>query len=189
LGLAPDDIAVGIVGRVAPEKGHRDLLEALRLLADRHPCLRVVVVGNGPDVPALRREVSEKGLGARVVFAGFREDVNNVIAALDVVAVPSVWPEPCSAVIQQGMALGKPVVATRMGGTPEMVADGENGLLVSASDPAALADALGRLADSPELRRDLGDAGRTRVEAHFTLSRMTDEVESLYRRMMGKAAR
>ncbi len=187
LGLAPEDLAVGIVGRVAPEKGHRDLFEALRLLTDRRPCLRAVVVGDGSDMTSLRREVSEKGFGRRVVFAGFRDDVNNVMAALDIVAVPSVWPEPCSAVIQQGMALGKPVVASRVGGTPEMVADGETGLLVPASDPAALADALGRLAGAPELRRNLGEAGRARVEAHFTLRRMVDEVEAVYRVQLGRA--
>lgn len=189
LGLTSEDLAVGIVGRVAPEKGHRDLVEALSLLSDRHPCLRAVVVGNGSDMPNLQREVSENGLGRRVVFAGFRDDVNNVMAALDIVAVPSVWPEPCSAAIQQGMALGKPVVASRMGGTPEIVADGETGLLVPASDPGALAEAISRLADSPEERRRMGEAGRARVEAHFTLQRMTDAVETLYRRGLGKAGR
>ena len=185
LGLAPEDLAIGIVGRVAPEKGHRELFEALRLLSDRHPCLRAVVVGNGPDMPALRRELSALGVAQKVVFTGFRDDVNDVMAALDIVAVPSVWPEPCSAVVQQGMALGKPVVGSRTGGTPEMVMEGETGLLVPASDPAALADALGRLAESPDLRQGMGEAGRVRVEECFTLRRMTDEVEALYRRELG----
>ena len=189
LGLAPDDVVLGIIGRVAPEKGHNDLLEAMRLLADRHPCLRLVVVGDGSDMANLRREVSGKGLGKRVVFAGFRDDVNNVMAALDIVAVPSVWPEPCSAAIQQGMALGKPVVASRVGGTPEMVADGETGFLVPPSDPAALAGAISRLTDAPEERRKMGEGGRARVEAKFSLCRMVDEVEALYRCALGEASR
>ena len=189
LGLAPDDLAVGIVGRAAAEKGHRDLFEALRLLSDRHPRLRVVVVGNGPDLPDLRKDAAGKGLGKRVVFAGFREDINNAMAALDIVAVPSIWPEPCSAAILQAMALNKPVVASRVGGTPEVLTDGETGLLVPASDPVALADALGQLADAPDLRRKMGEAGRARVEAHFTLGRMVDEVESLYRRELGQSPR
>lgn len=188
LGLAPEDLAVGIIGRVAPEKGHRDLFAALRLLGGRHPCLRAVVIGNGSDMPSLREEVSQSGLDGRVVFAGFRDDVNNAMAALDIVAVPSVWPEPCSAAIQQAMALNKPVIASRVGGTPEVVTDGETGLLVPASDPAALADALGRLADSPALRRELGAAGRARVEARFTLGRMVDQVEALYRRELGASS-
>ncbi len=189
LGLASDDLAVGIVGRVAPEKGHRDLFQSLRLLADRHPCVRAVVVGDGPDLVDLRREATTGGLAGRVVFTGFRDDVHNVINALDVIAVPSVWPESCSAVIQQGMALAKPVVGSRTGGTPEMILDGETGFLVPPSDPVALADALARLADAPELRRRMGEAGRARVDAHFTLRGMTDAVESLYRRELGKATR
>ena len=189
LGLAPEDLAVGIVGRVAPEKGHYVLFEALRLLADRHPRLRAVVVGDGPDMPALRRDLAAMGVAKRVVLTGFRDDVNNVIAALDIVAVPSTWPEPCSAAVQQGMALSKPVVGSRTGGTPEMILEGETGLLVPPSDAAALADALGRLAASPDLRQGMGEAGRARVEAHFSLRRMTDAVEALYRRELGEPAR
>ena len=186
LGLAPEELAVGIAGRVAPEKGHRDLLEALRLLADRSFRLRVVVIGDGSDMPSLRQEVSDMGIGDKVIFTGFRDDINNIMAAMDIVAVPSIWPEPCSAVIQQGMALSKPVIGTRMGGTPEMIAHGETGLLVPASDPAALAEALTRLADAPELRRAMGEAGQVRVEALFTLRGMTDKVEALYRRELGE---
>ena len=187
LGLIPKHLAVGIVGRVAEEKGHRDLFEALRLLADQYPNLRVVVVGNGPDMPHLRRAAAEKKLTEKIVYTGFREDVNNVINALDIVAVPSVWHEPCSAVIQQAMALSKPVLGSRTGGTPEMVVDEETGLLVAPSNPGALAMALGRLADDPDLRRRMGAAGRERVDKHFTLRRMTDEVEALYLREYEKS--
>ena len=189
LGLTPGDIAVGIVGRVAPEKGHRELFEALRLLADRHPCLRAVVVGNGPDMPALRRDLSALGVAKKVIFTGFRDDVNNVIAALDIVAVPSIWPEPCSPAILQAMALGKPVVASRVGGTPELVTDGETGLLVPVSEPAAFAAALSRLAAAPCLRHDMGEAGRARAAVHFSIGRMVDRIEALYRRESDKAPR
>ena len=189
LGLAPEDLAVGIVGRVAVEKGHRVLFEALRLLADRHPCLRAVVVGNGPDMPGLRRDLAAMGIAKKeVVFTGFRDDVNGVAAALDIVAVPSVWPEPSSPAILQAMALGKPVVASRVGGTPELVVDGETGLLVPVSDPVALAEALSRLADDPTERRRMGEAGRARAAAQFSLRRMVDSVEALYRREYQRAA-
>ena len=187
LGLMPKDIAIGIIGRVAPEKGHRDLFEALRLLEKSR--LRIVVVGDGPDLEKLKREAAENGLSSRVIFTGFRNDVNNVIAAVDIVAVPSVWPEPCSAVVQQGMALGKPVVGTRTGGTPEMIVDGETGLLVPVGDVSALAAVLTCLSETPELRKKMGTAGRRRVEAHFTLRGMTDKVEALYRRELEQAAK
>ena len=184
LGIKPEELAVGIIGRVASEKGHRDLIEAVHLLRGHALGLCVVVAGDGPHLESLRQEAADRensGAGSRVIFTGFREDINNVIAAVDIVAVPSLWPEPCSAVIQQGMALGKPVVGTRTGGTPEMIAEGETGLLVPVGDPAALASALKQLADSPELRQAMGEAGLRRVEAHFTLRAMTDRIESLYR--------
>lgn len=187
LGIAPNELAVGIIGRVAPEKGHRDLFEAVRLAGNLR--LRIVVVGDGPDLEKLRQEAVESGLSNQVIFTGFRDDVNNVVAALDIVVVPSLWPEPCSAVVQQGMALCKPVVGTRVGGTPEMLTDGETGLLVPVSDPSALAAALTHLAEAPELRQKMGEAGRKRVEAHFTLHRMTDKVEALYRSELKQVSR
>ena len=180
LGLPPDAVAVGIVGRVSNEKGHDDLLEALRLLHGVRPDLYVVIVGDGAETPRLRRVASDKGVADRVIFAGYRDDVNNAINALDLVAVPSVWHEPCSAVIQQAMALCKPVVGTRMGGTPEMVVEGETGLLIPPHDPAALADAISALAADPLRRRHMGEVGAARAEAEFTLSHMTDRVEALY---------
>ena len=189
LTLGPKDVAVGIVGRVSPEKGHQDLLDALGRLAPARPHLRGVVVGDGPFEAEVREMAAGFGLTDRVVFAGFRDDVGDVINALDMVAVPSVWPEPCSAAIQQGMALSKPVVGTRVGGTPEMIVDGETGFLVPPSDPSALAAALGRLADDAALRAQLGAAGLARVEVHFSLRQMTDEVEALYRRELAASRR
>ncbi len=186
LGLPFDALAVGILGRVSPEKGHSDLLEAVRLLSGAVPSLRAVVVGDGADMPRLREEAASKGLAERVVFTGFRDDVNNVISALDIVAVPSNWHEPCSAVVQQAMALSKPVIGSRMGGTPEMVAEGKTGLLVPASDPPALAEALTVLAQDPVRRAEMGAAGQARAEAHFTLSRMTEQVEALYYRELAR---
>ena len=181
LGIPEDSVAVGIVGRIAPEKGHAVLLEALRKLDGRYP-LHLVIVGNGPDEQAMRDSAQKIGLSERVIFAGFRDDVNNVIAAMDVITVPSTWNEPCSAVVQQGMALSKPVIGTRAGGTPEMVLDGETGFLVPPSDSDALADALAHLAGDAFLRKRLGAAGRERVEALFSLRMMTDKIEALYQR-------
>ncbi len=181
LGLPKDCIAVGIVGRIAPEKGHHVLLDAARQLGDHYP-LRYVVVGDGPDEAAIRQAAQEMGLGDRFIFTGFRSDVNNVIGALDIVTVPSTWNEPCSAVVQQAMALSRPVIGTRTGGTPEMIVEGETGLLVPPSDPAALGEAITKLAGDAFLRRDLGRAGRERVEAYFSLRVMTDKIEALYHR-------
>ncbi len=186
LGIPDNTVAVGIVGRIAPEKGHKVLMEAARALGERYP-LRYVVIGNGPDEAALRQQAHDMGLSETFLFAGFREDVNNAMSALDMVAVPSVWNEPCSAVVQQAMALCKPVIGTRAGGTPEMVLDGETGLLVPPGDAGALADAIAALAGDAFGRRRMGALGRERVEAQFSLRVMTDKLETLYQREYDRA--
>ena len=185
-GLSDDTVAVGVVGRIAVEKGHHYLLEAAKILEDRLP-VRFVIVGDGPNEDAIKSLTNEMGLRDRVIFAGFRDDINDVINALDIVATTSIWAEPCSAVVQQGMALRRPVIGTRAGGTPEMIVEDETGLLVPVADAAALAGAIARLAGDAGLRRRMGAAGRSRVEAHFSLSVMTDKVEALYRREYAKA--
>ncbi len=181
LGIPEDRVAVGIVGRIAPEKGHAVLLEAFGKVHTRYP-LQLVIVGNGPDEALIRSRAADMGLADKVLFTGFRDDVNNVLNALDIVTVPSTWNEPCSAVVQQGMALSKPVIGTRAGGTPEMVLDGETGFLVPPSDPDALAAALAGLAGDAFLRKRLGAAGKERVEELFSLRVMTDKIEALYQR-------
>jgi glycosyltransferase involved in cell wall biosynthesis len=181
MGISEDRIAVGIIGRIAPEKGHRFLLKAAQILGDSYP-LQFVVIGNGPDEEAVRRSVVDLGLRDRVIFTGFRDDVNNATNALDIVAVPSTWNEPCSAVVQQAMALSKPVIGTRVGGTPEMVIEGKTGLLVPPSDSEALAQAIRCLAGDAFLRKRMGKAGHELVEAEFSLRGMTDKIEALYRR-------
>jgi len=116
-----------------------------------------------------------------VIFSPFRTDVNNVFNALDIIVVPSTWEEPCSAVIQQAMALSRPVIGTRAGGTPEMIVDGETGLLVAPADSESLAGGIARLAVDGDLRRTMGIAGRERVEEYFSLNVMTDKIVDIYR--------
>ncbi len=186
LDIPEDSVAVGIVGRIAPEKGHAVLLEAFQKVHARYP-LSLVIVGNGPEEELIRDTAAKMGLTDKVFFTGFRDDVNNVINALDVVAVPSTWNEPCSAVVQQGMALSKPIIGTRAGGTPEMVVDDETGFLVPPSDSDALAEALARLAGDAFLRKRLGAAGKERVEELFSLRVMTDKIEALYQREYANA--
>ena len=186
LGIPKEAIAVGVVGRVATEKGHKYLFEAAKILGDRYPVC-CVVIGDGPDDEKLKLLVQEMGIADRVIFAGFRDDVNNAINALDIVALPSIWAEPCSAAVQQGMALRKPVIGTRAGGTPEMIAENETGLLVPVEDGPALADAIAQLAGDASLRRRMGEAGRIHAEQFFSLSVMTDKIEELYCHEYAKA--
>jgi glycosyltransferase involved in cell wall biosynthesis len=143
--------------------------------------VRAVVVGDGPDAEISRAYVRDHGLEDRVIFSPFRTDVNNVFNALDIVVVPSTWEEPCSAVIQQAMALSRPVIGTRTGGTPEMILDGETGLLVAPSDSESLAGGIETLAADRDLRSRMGVAGRQRVEEFFSLNVMTDKIVDIYR--------
>ncbi len=188
LGLTDDQVAVGILGRIADEKGHRYLFDALKKLPNAHN-LRIVVVGDGPKADEQREYVAANQLEDRVIFSPFRADVNNVINALDIVTVPLTWEEPCSAVIQQAMALAKPVIGTKVGGTPEMIVDGQTGVLVTPSDASSLASAIETLLNDSALRKKQGDAGAERVRALFTLDRMTTRIEELYRQELVRAGR
>ena len=181
-GLPPDTFVVGIAGRIGREKGITVLINALALLTERGDTrTHLVIIGSGPQEAETREAVSAQNLSSRVTFAGFRSDANNAINALHVLVLASTWAEPCAAVVQQAMALGKPVIGTRSGGTPEMIAENETGLLVPINDAEALAEALVQIRDMPlDARETMGEAGRSRVEAHFTLRGMVDKIESLY---------
>lgn len=194
-GIPENAFLVGMVGRIAEEKGWRTFLQAIAQLtpsvegkghrptwegADGGAGVRAVLVGEGPELEQARAMVRDLGLQKRVTFAGFRQDVNNAINALDIHVLASTWEEPCAAVVQQAMALGKPVIGTDIGGTPEMVTWGETGLLVPPGDPEAMTTALADLYNDAAKREWMGEAGRKRVEKLFTLRRMTDRNEALY---------
>jgi glycosyltransferase involved in cell wall biosynthesis len=174
-GIPADAYVAGLVGRIAEEKGWRVFFQALAKVPKCHG----VCIGDGPEAEQARQLAKELKIENRLIFAGFRSDVNNAINALDVHVLASTWAEPCAAVIQQAMALRKPVIGTDIGGTPEMVAGNETGLLVPPGDADAMANALTRLADGA-LRQRMGDAGQKRADALFTLRRMTDRNEALY---------
>ena len=184
--IPTDAFLVGMAGRLIPDKGVAVFLEALATRPDAFG----VVIGDGPLEAELRAYTAAvPGLAARIVFAGFRADIADAIGALDALVLASTWAEPCAAVVQQAMALSKPVIGTNIGGTPEMVGGGETGLLVPPGDALALAAAIATLAADPGRRERMGAAGRTRVESCFTLAGMTDKVEDLYGMLLSQAAR
>lgn len=179
LDLGPDDRLVGVAGRMTAQKGHRVLLEALVPLARRIPGLRCLLVGDGP----LRRELEERaaalGVHGHCRFLGARSDMADVLSVLEVVVLPS-WSEGLPFVLLESMALGRPVVATAVGGNPEVVEPEVTGLLVPAGDPRALAEALARLLAHPEEARAMGARAAVRVRREFTLRGMVGNLERLY---------
>ncbi len=173
-GAAPSDVVVVVMGGLVVRKGHAVLLAA----AERAPAsLRYVFCGDGTERAALERTAA--GLGGRVHFAGFRGDVAACLAAADVVALPSLH-EGLGVAALEAMAASRAVVASRVGGLGEVVEDGVTGMLVSPSDPAALAAALEALAGEPMRRAAMGIAGRARVAARFTAARMAEGTIACY---------
>lgn len=183
LGLTEGTPVIGVVARMTPQKGHRFLLAALRRLVVTRPALRLVLVGDGPLRGALEAEAETLGVGGHCLFLGARGDVADLLPAFDIVVLPSVS-EGLPFTILEAMALGRPVVATKVGGTAEVVEHECSGLLVPSRDVGALVGALARLLDDPGEAARLGARARDRVREHFTQERMIGSLMALYDRLL-----
>jgi glycosyltransferase involved in cell wall biosynthesis len=161
--------AVGLVANIRGSKGHAYFLEAARAVLAERPDARFLIVGDGIGFDDVQRRVKEMGLEPRVVMTGFRRDVPEIMAALDVLVLPSVKSEAMSQVIPQALAVGTPVVGTTVGGTPELVLDGETGRLVPPANAAALAAAVLDLLRDPERARALARRGQALVLAQHSM--------------------
>jgi L-malate glycosyltransferase len=179
LGLSPADTVIGTVGRLVPVKNQAMLLEAAAALHRRQVPVIIVIVGDGPLKQELTSRAEALGIAAGVRLLGERTDVEQVLASFDVFALTSMS-EGLSNTIQEAMASGLPVVATRVGGAEELVDDHRTGLLVPSGDALALAAALEALVVAPERRLGMGSAGRARAQGEFSLERMVSAYEELY---------
>ena len=181
LGIPADAFLIGVVARLEPEKGHGYLLNALPAITAVVPHALLLVVGNGSQGDALRAQARALPPPARdrIRFTGGRTDVAALTAALDVAVLPSLR-EAQGIAILEAMAAGRPVVASAVGGIPEVVRDGVDALLVPPADSASLARALIRLARLPRLRARLGAAGRRRVEEEYSVAASTRRIEAIY---------
>lgn len=169
LKIAPDERVVLAVGRLSQEKAHTDLVAALAHLRRLHPTLnaRLVIAGAGPEREAIGRAAAEAGVGSQVVFAGQVSDIVPFYALADVLALPSLS-EGSPLTLLEAMAVGVPIVATRVGGVPEMVTDKESALLVAPRDVGALAAALGLVLTDARLADELAANARTALIRHHT---------------------
>lgn len=175
---------LAVPGRLHPEKGHTYLFQALPAIRRRLACpLVVLVAGAGSFESAYQEEVRSLGCEDIVRFVGFRRDIPDVIAAADVVVLPSVA-EAFGLVVAEALYLGTPIVATHVGGIPEIVEDGVDGVLVPPADSKALADAIVCLLGDPERRRLMASAGRERVRDRFSFEKMMRAYEQLYERLL-----
>jgi glycosyltransferase involved in cell wall biosynthesis len=177
--LVPDGQAIGAVARLAPIKGHVHLLDAAPEILRQSPAARFVFVGDGETRSALEAQARRLGVGDRVLFTGFRDDVPSLLAGMDVVVLPSLN-EGMGRVLVMAMALAKPIVATRVGGVPELLADGAAGRLVPPGDAAALANAICSLLRNPGEATALGEAGRRRA-GRYSAPAMVESLAQVYR--------
>lgn len=190
-GIPEKAFAVGLVGLLMPWKGQRLFLEAARVLRERIPELKMLIIGGTPHEcleyeAELRETVRGQGLQDIVVFTGHVSDMSPVYNALDVVVSASLKPEPLGTVVIEAMAMGRPLIAPNHGGGAEMNSDGETALLFAPGDAEAFADAVLRLHASPSLRQALGGAARERALRSFDIARHVERVEAIYRTLLAE---
>lgn len=184
LGYEDVDKVIGVVARLAPEKGHTVLLEAAPSILERHPRARLLFVGTGRSRPALEEQVRRLGLDDKVHFAGFRQDVPRLLQAMDLFVLPCTSGESLGTSILEAFLMQRPVVACDVGGVCESVRDGATGRLVPPGDARALAEAIVDQLDHPERAQQWALAGKRLVEAQFTPARIAEQTEDVYRRVM-----
>lgn len=178
LGIDPDALVVGSVGNFTAKKDQKVLLSAIAHLVPSHPGLRLVLIGSGPLEKELRAHAHDLGVGAVVTFTGARQDVPEILPGFDVFALSSRH-EGLPIALLEAMASGLPCVATRVGGTPEVVDDGVEGFLVEPGDAALLAGTLGKLLDDPVLRREMGERA-SRRSRQYGLERAVRRTQDIY---------
>jgi len=184
LGYTDIDYVVGIVAVLRSWKGHAHLIEAVHRLCTEGVPARLLIVGAGPQEDALKRHVKELEMDNRVLMAGYRSDVPRLIGAMDLAVLPSTQNEATSQALPQALAMKVPVIATAVGGLAEVVIDQQTGLLVPPADTEALYQAI-RWAHfhRPEMTA-MAERGHAHVHANFTLERMIDRTEAVYRKLL-----
>ncbi len=179
LGVPRDALVVGNVAALTGHKDHDTLIRAAALVLERQPRAHFVIVGDGELREALAALAASLGIADRLLFAGFREDIDRLLPAFDVFCLSSML-EGLGTSLLDAMSFSRPIVATRAGGISEAVTNGETGLLVAPRDARALAAALLELLNDADRRKAYGAAGRTRFDAHFTDERMVEETLAVY---------
>jgi len=184
LGLADNDFVVGIVAVLRSWKGHAYLIDAVHKLSAQNVPVKLLIAGAGPQEAALRQKIGQLGMGDRVRMLGHRDDVPRLLAAMDCVALPSTKNEATSQALPQALAMKIPVVATSVGGLPEVVIHQETGLLVPPGDSAALCNALAWVREHPSEAKQMAERGHAHVHANFTFERMVDRTEAVYTELL-----
>ncbi len=183
LGIPEGSPVVGTIARLSVEKGHRELLHIAYAVLRRKPEATFLVVGTGPLADDLQSQAEQLGIKDRVIFTGARRDVTTLSHLMDVFLLPS-REEALPLAILEAMAAARPIISSTVGGVPEVVVDGETGLLFGPDDRQGFTDAVVKLIEQPELARQYGERGRKRVASHFGVDRMVRETVRYYRKVL-----
>jgi glycosyltransferase involved in cell wall biosynthesis len=175
----PPSLIVGAAGRLSPEKGFHILIDAAVIVANANPSIGFIIFGDGALRDTLQRRIDKHGLGDRFVLAGFRRDLDRFLPKFDLM-VQSSFTEGMPNVVLEACAAGVPVVATAVGGTPEIVEPGVNGHLISPGDPASLAQKILESLDGEQRRREMGRRGRQIVSERFTFAAQGELYRQLF---------
>ena len=184
-GLGEQDAVVGIVSKLWEGKGHALLIEAFREIRKKKKGVRLVIVGEGYLLKGLKDLVDHYGLNDGVVFTGFQSEVAPILATFDVAVLPSLF-EGMGRVLVEAMAMEKPVVASRVGGIPDLVEHGVNGYLVSPGNAKELEHAIFTILDDPSLATRMGKEGRKRISNRFSAATMVNSIEQVYRELLAR---
>jgi len=185
LGIDPCHVVVGTVGHLEPEKGCEYLLQAAAQVSAQDGKVTFLLVGDGSQRTKLENLAQDLGISSNVIFMGYRNDIPRILSVMDIFVLPSLY-EGLPNALLEAMAASRPVVATQVGGIPEVVADGETGILVPPRDPGALAGAICVLLEDRERAREMGIAGRKQVERLFGIETMVAKTEVLYEELIGE---
>ena len=185
LGLPPDTPLLGMVCRLVQQKGLPYSLEALRRIQSDFPAARLVIIGDGEQAGELRQLAAALGVEERVYWLGWRDDAAELMTALDVLLVPSLW-EGFGLVVLEAMARRVPVIASRVSALPEVLVHGETGLLIEPRDVDGLAQAIARLLSDRALRKYMGLLGTARLEEHFSVGRMVKATITVYQSVLAR---
>ena len=177
--LKPEDRVVGMVAKLWEGKGHKYLLEAAATIIKKNPNVKFMIVGDGYLQDYLVDYVKNLGISDYVIFTGFREDIPQITSIFDIACLPSLF-EGMGRVLLEAQVLGKPVVATRVGGIVEIVKDNETGILVDPADYQSLAEAIIRLLSDEALLKKLGEAAKQYISEKFSAARMVDNIDKVY---------
>ena len=170
---------MGNIARLAPEKGHIFCLEAFKMVVNRFPKAKLIIVGDGILRPDIEAKIKELNLDENVIMSGYREDIPEILASLDISLHTSIW-EGMPIAIIEAMLSAKPIIATRVGGIPELIEDGVSGLLVPALQAGALSASMERLINDKTLAANMGEVARARAKERFNSDVMMGSITNLY---------